>query len=68
VREARCRTLDSTNTGKHGDNRPFDHIVINGGSFGVVLATRLFKLDRTQAHRIVILGAGPLALLALGRL
>ncbi len=41
---------------------PFDHIVIGGGSFGAVIATRLFNLDRTHRHRVLVLEAGPLAL------
>lgn len=47
---------------KFADARPFDHIVIGGGSFGAVLATRLFNLDVTHRHRILVLEAGPLAL------
>ncbi len=63
-----CNTLDeainSTDTSQQdqADARPFDYIVIGGGSFGAVLAARLFNLDRTHAHRILVLEAGPLAL------
>lgn len=55
--------LDSAVPGrKFADARPFDHIVIGGGSFGAVLATRLFNLDVTHRHRVLVLEAGPLAL------
>src|SRR5215210_1214267 len=63
-----CNTLDealdSMNTSlvDQGDARPFDYIVIGGGSFGAVITARLFNLDRTHAHRILVLEAGPLAL------
>jgi hypothetical protein len=55
--------LDSSEPGRRfPDARPFDHIVIGGGSFGGVLATRLFNRDFTHRHRILVLEAGPLAL------
>jgi choline dehydrogenase-like flavoprotein len=55
--------LDSAVPGrKFADARPFDHIVIGGGSFGAVLATRLFNLDVSHRHRVLVLEAGPLAL------
>jgi hypothetical protein len=48
--------LDSTSNG----GRPFDVIVIGGGSFGGVIAHRLFQLDsRLKQHRILVLEAGP---------
>jgi choline dehydrogenase-like flavoprotein len=55
--------LDSADpTRRFSDARPFDHIVIGGGSFGAVLATRLFNLDISHRHRVLVLEAGPLAL------
>lgn len=63
-----CNTLDealdsmNTSLPDQTDARPFDYIVIGGGSFGAVIAARLFNLDRTHAHRILVLEAGPLAL------
>jgi Domain of Unknown Function (DUF1080)/GMC oxidoreductase len=56
--------LDSMNTSlaNQEDARPFDYIVIGGGSFGAALSARLFNLDRTHSHRILVLEAGPLAL------
>lgn len=63
-----CNTLDealeSTDPSRRNqeDARPFDYIVLGAGSFGAVLAARLFNLDRTHSHRILVLEAGPLAL------
>ncbi|HSH58208.1 MAG TPA: family 16 glycoside hydrolase [Acidimicrobiales bacterium] len=62
-----CNTLDEALDSavpdrKYADARPFDHIVLGGGSFGAVLATRLFNLDRTHRHRVLVLEAGPFAL------
>ncbi len=48
--------LDSTT----GGGKPFDVIVIGGGSFGGVFAHRLFNLDsRLRQHRILVLEGGP---------
>ena len=44
------------------DARPFDIIVIGGGSFGPVFAQHLFFQDKTHSHRILVLEAGPLVL------
>ncbi len=61
-----CNTLDealnSADPARRADARPFDHLVLGGGSFGAVLATRLFNLDVTHAHRVLVIEAGPLAL------
>ncbi|WP_257453671.1 family 16 glycoside hydrolase [Archangium lipolyticum] len=40
------------------DARPFDIIVIGGGSFGPVLAQHLFQSDKKHSHRILVLDAG----------
>src|SRR3954447_10734018 len=61
-----CNTLtealDSTDSQNQSDARLFDDIVIGGGSFAAVLATRLFNLDITGSRRVLVLEAGPLAL------
>src|SRR5215813_255666 len=41
------------------DARPFDIIIIGGGTFGCLLAQHLFYLDKTHSHRILVLEAGP---------
>ncbi|MCC6555617.1 MAG: DUF1080 domain-containing protein [Polyangiaceae bacterium] len=40
------------------DARPFDVIVIGGGSFGPAVAQRMFLRDATHSHRILVLEAG----------
>lgn len=52
--------IASTN-GPRRDVRPFDIVIIGGGSFGAVVAQKLFSNDKTHAHRILILEAGPMA-------
>ena len=55
-----CNGLDEAlaSTTGDADARPFDYIVIGGGSFGTVLAARLARRDVTGAHRILVLDAG----------
>src|SRR4051812_35390009 len=61
-----CNTFteaqDSTDPTKFAGARPFDVIVIGGGSFGGVLAQHLYQIDPTGQHRILVLEAGKLAL------
>src|SRR5438874_12472762 len=61
-----CNTADealaSQDPSKHFDARPFDFIVLGGGSFGGVAAAHLFNLDVLHRYRILVLEAGPLAL------
>lgn len=44
------------------DARPFDVIVIGGGSFGPILAENVYFDDKTHSRRVLILEAGPLVL------
>ncbi len=44
------------------DARPFDVIVIGGGSFGPAFAQSLFSNDHTHSHRVLVLDAGSLLL------
>lgn len=62
-----CNGLDealhsSDATSGRPDARPFDVIVIGGGSFGPIFAERLFAADMTHSHRVLVLEAGPLSL------
>src|SRR6266542_887618 len=61
-----CNTFDEARASQDPmalvDARPFDMIVIGGGSFGAVAATHMFDIDATHRHRIAVLEAGPLAL------
>ena len=61
-----CNGLDeainSANSQWRNDARPFDFIIIGGGSFGGVLASHLFQADKKRAHRILVLEAGPVVL------
>jgi choline dehydrogenase-like flavoprotein len=56
-----CNGLDEALRSTTGDPdaRPFDFIVVGGGSFGPVLAARLARRDVTASHRILVLEAGP---------
>src|SRR5690606_15830178 len=42
--------------------RPFDVIVLGGGTFGLALAHQLFFRDVAHRHRILVLEAGPMLL------
>lgn len=61
-----CNTLqeaiDSTKMSVAGRPRLFDVIVIGGGTFGAVMASRLFSSDPTHSRRILVLEAGPFAI------
>jgi hypothetical protein len=61
-----CNTLqegrDSALETVGGRKRDFDIIVIGGGTFGAVIADRLFTADVTRSRRILVLEAGPFVL------
>jgi choline dehydrogenase-like flavoprotein len=50
--------LDSTKTSLFAGARPFDVVVVGGGSFGPLLAQHLIAQDPTRARRILVLEAG----------
>jgi hypothetical protein len=54
--------LQSANNSIRPDARPFDVVIIGGGSFAGVLAQHLFAADSAHQHRILVLEAGKLAL------
>ena len=61
-----CNTLqeasDSTNVSVGGRTRGFDVIIVGGGTFGSVMAHKLFMDDKWRSHRILVLEEGPFVL------
>ena len=61
-----CNTLDEAKASQdatlHADARPFNYIVVGGGSFGAVAAAHLFDLDTSHRYRVLVLEAGPFLL------
>jgi len=61
-----CNGLDeallSTDKNRYPDARPFDVVVVGGGSFGTVLAAHLFNNDTTHSRRVLVLEGGPFLL------
>jgi choline dehydrogenase-like flavoprotein len=61
-----CNGLDeakrSMDQGLRPDARPFDVIVVGGGTFGAAVAQHLFAVDKAHRHRILVLEAGPVVL------
>ncbi len=51
--------MDSANNGVRSDARPFDIIILGGGTFGAAVAQHLFNQDTSRSHRILVLEAGP---------
>lgn len=60
------RSCDTAATRSDGspqhDARPFDIIVIGGGTFGAVTASHIFSADTAHRHRILVLEGGPFVL------
>jgi len=55
-----CNGLDEALASTTGPGaRPFDIIIVGGGSFGGALAQHLLYRDRFSNHRILVLDAGP---------
>lgn len=44
------------------DARPFDIVIVGGGSFGGVLAHHMFMIDKARRHRILVLEGGPVTI------
>ena len=44
------------------ESRPFDVIIIGGGTFGSVIAQHLFFNDKTRSRRILVIERGPFVL------
>jgi choline dehydrogenase-like flavoprotein len=57
-----CNGFDEALASAGPGGRPFDLIVVGGGSFGAALAQQLFANDQAQVHRVLVLDGGPLAL------
>src|SRR3954454_3127900 len=56
-----CNGLDEAVASTSSGGRPFDLIVVGGGSFGAALAQQLFA-NQAHVHRVLVLEGGPLAL------
>lgn len=54
--------LQSTDSNKYPDARPFDVVVAGGGSFGTILAAHVFNNDKTHSRRVLVLDGGPFVL------
>lgn len=58
-----CNTdVEANNAINRPDARPFDVIVVGGGSFGPILAENVFFDDETHSRRVLVLDAGPMVL------
>ncbi|MEV2272641.1 family 16 glycoside hydrolase [Nonomuraea africana] len=61
-----CNTLAEAMSSTDGQAfpgaRPFDVVVIGGGSFGAVVAAHMFHVDVSRTHRVLVLEAGPFML------
>jgi choline dehydrogenase-like flavoprotein len=44
------------------DARPFDSIVLGGGTFGAAVASHIFNADKARRHRVLVLEGGPFLL------
>jgi hypothetical protein len=56
-----CNGLDEAllSTVPHSEPKPFDIVIIGGGSFGCAVAQHLLNRDTFRNHRILVLEAGP---------
>jgi len=56
------RTARRPDGSPQNDARPFDIIVLGGGTFGAAVAAHLFNADKPHRHRILVLEGGPFVL------
>ena len=54
-----AEALASTDASLRPDAKPFDIIILGGGTFGAALASALLQRDKERKHRILVLEAGP---------
>jgi choline dehydrogenase-like flavoprotein len=57
-----CNTLQEARDSITGGARPFDFIIIGGGTFGAALAEHLWFRSTKRSERILVLEAGPFVL------
>src|SRR6266571_854081 len=56
------RTARRPDGSPQNDARPFDIIVLGGGTFGAAVASHIFNADRSHRHRVLVLEGGPFLL------
>jgi choline dehydrogenase-like flavoprotein len=58
-----CNGFDEAMQSTQGPGaRPFDVVIVGGGSFGAALAQHILFQDKFRNHRVLVLEAGPFAL------
>src|SRR5437660_10055191 len=56
------RTAQRPDGSPQNDARPFDVIVLGGGTFGAAVASHIFNADKAHRHRVLVLEGGPFLL------
>jgi len=56
------RTARRPDGSPQNDARPFDVIVVGGGTFGAAVAAHIFNADKAHRHRVLVLEGGPFLL------
>jgi choline dehydrogenase-like flavoprotein len=56
------RTARRADGSPQNDARPFDVIVVGGGTFGAAVAAHIFSADMAHRHRVLVLEGGPFLL------
>src|SRR5437763_202140 len=59
---ASARDLQNNPLAPRGDMRPFDFVIIGGGTFGAALAEHLLFRSTGRAERVLVLEGGPFVL------